>query len=244
MPRVGRAAGQVGAALALACGALALAGAARAAGPDSIVGYGPFQFGMSVAEAMKAVPRGRLMRCAFPDHFQNCVEYDDKAFGLPATVRARFGTDQKLDGVFVQIDQLGAAPGSQACRNAATAALKRLRDEYGPAWQPKGYAADLLRLRGDAKTAPTGNAKPDAKAKPQETAKTAAGKPGAANDGKGTAAAAAPARNDAETARQDLFVWFGSKSGKIGLVDQCRGDDTGVVYVIFTPSSAPGRKAS
>lgn len=242
MARLGRGAGQVGAAFALACGALALTGAARAAGPETIVGYGPFQLGMTLAEAMKAAPRGRLMRCAFPDHLPNCVEYDEKAFGQSATVRARFATDHKLDGVFVQIDQLGAAPGSQACRNTVTAVLKRLREEYGPDWQPKGYAADMLR--DDAKTATAGAAKPAAKAKPQETAKSPVGKPNATKDGKGAAAATAPARVATDSAGQDLHVWFGSKSGKVGLVDQCRDDDTGVVYVIYAPSSVPGRKAS
>jgi len=240
MARNWRAAGRGGAAIALAFGALA--GAAQAAGPENIVGYGPFQFGMSVADAMKAVPRGRLTRCAFPDHFQNCVEYDDKAFGLPATVRARFGPDQKLDGVFVQYDQLGAAPGSQSCRATVTAALGRLRDEYGPYWQPKGATADALRT--DAKTATADKAKANGKAAPRDAAKSTAAKPGATKDGKGTAGTTAPARTEAEPARQDLFVWFGAKTGKLGLVDLCRGDDTGVVYVIFTPSSVPGRKAS
>ena len=229
--------------LALALAALLPAGAARAASPDMIAGFGPFQFGMSVAEAMKAAPRGRLIRCAFPDHFKNCVEYDDKALGMPATVRARFGPDEKLDAVFVQFDQLGAAADSQACRKTAVAALGRLRDEYGPSWQPKGAGADLLRT--DAKGAAAGNAKTGAKgpakAPPKEATKADAGKPGAAKDAK-SAAGATP--GDGAAPRQDLFVWFPAKSGKIGLVDLCAGDDTGVVYVIFTPSSVPGRRAS
>jgi hypothetical protein len=124
-----------------------------------------------------------------------------------------------------------------------TAALRRLRDDYGPSWQPKGYQADLLRGEAKAATAkPDAKAKSDAKAKPQETAKTA-GKADTAKDGK-SAAPAGPAGVGGAATGQDLFVWFGAKSGKLGLIDLCRGDDAGIVYVIFTPSSVPGRKAS
>jgi hypothetical protein len=216
-----------GAALAV----LASAGPARAAGPDAILGYGPFNFGMSVADAMKAAPKARLMRCDFPTHFKHCLDYDDKPYGLLATVRARFDADQKLDAVYVQFDQLAGAPGSQACRKTATAVLGRLRDDYGPNWQRKSAGA-AAPGRADAK----GPAKGGAKAAPPKNAKNAPPK-----DAKGADAAMAA---EAETARPEPFVWFPAKGGKIGLIDLCVGGDTGVVYVVFTPSSIPGHKAS
>jgi hypothetical protein len=216
-----------GAALAV----LAWAGPARAAGPDVILGYGPLNFGMSVADAMKAAPKARLMRCDFPNHFRNCVDYDDKPYGLLATVRARFDADQKLDAVYLQFDQLVAAPGSQACRKTVTAVLGRLRDDYGPNWQPKSTGA-AASGRSDAK----GAAKSGAKAAPSKDAKTAPPK-----DAKGTDAAMAA---DAEAARREPLLWFPVRGGKVGLIDLCAGDDTGMVYVVFTPSSIPGRKAS
>ncbi|MGE5146126.1 MAG: hypothetical protein ACM3N5_05220 [Candidatus Eiseniibacteriota bacterium] len=214
------------------------AGAANAKGPDVVAGFGPFSFGMTVADAMHAMPRARLMRCAFPDHFKHCVEYDDKVYGMPAIVRARFAPDQKLDAVFVQFDALGGASGSEACRRTAVAVLGRLRDDYGLNTLPKpGQTADA---KSAALGRPAADGKGDAKAAPKDDTKAAA-KPGPAKDAKGgakTAAAGAAAR------RPDLFLWFPPKGGKIGLVDLCTGDDAGIVYIIFTPSSVPGRKAS
>jgi hypothetical protein len=218
-----------------ALAALAWAGSARAAGPDVILGYGPFNFGMSVADAMKAAPKARLMRCNFPNHFKNCIDYDDKPYGLLATVRARFDAEQKLDAVYVQFDQLGGTPGSQACRKTATAVLGRLRDEYGPNWQPK-VAGAAAPGRADAKGAAKTPPKDAAKAVRSKDAKTAPAKEAKSAD---TAMA-----TDAATARQEPLVWFPVRGGKIGLIDLCAGDDTGVVYVVFTPSSIPGRKAS
>ena len=231
---VGPRGGILGAALALVV--LSAGGAASATKPEAVVGFGPFTFGMSVADAMHAMPRARLTRCAFPDHFKNCVEYDDKVYSQQATVRARFSPDQKLDAVFVQFDQLGAAAGSQACHKSADTLLRSLREEYGPNTEVKGVAT------ADAKAAAA--AKPKAGAKdvaPAGAVKPGATKPGAAKDAKSTASSV-PA--DGAARRPDLYLWYGTRSGKIGLVDLCTNDDTGVVYVIFTPSSVPGRKAS
>lgn len=208
----------------LAAGPLA---PAHAAGPEAIIGYGPLTFGMTVEEALRAAPKARLMRCNFPNHFKNCVDYEDKPYGLTATVRARFDTDQKLDAIYVQFDQLDAAPGSQACRKTATAVLNRLRDEYGPNWLPKRVAA---RDSGPA----TGGAKASAgvaKAASSDQAKSAPPKDG------GTAMGAS-------TAWPEPPIWYGARGGKMGLVDLCAGDDSGVVYIVITPSSIPGRKAS
>ena len=220
--------GVLGAALALA---VLSVGAAAAVKPEAVIGYGPFTFGMSMADAMHAVPRARLTLCAFPGHFKNCVEYDDKIYSLPATVRARFAPDRTLDAVFVQFDQLAGGQGSQACRKTADAVLRQLREEYGPDTVPKGNGP------ADAKSAATAKAKGEAK----DAAKAEAAKPGAAKDAKGSASTA-PA--DGGGHRPDLFVWYGARTGKIGLVDLCTNDDSGVIYVIFTPSSVPGRKAS
>lgn len=224
--------------MALALVTLSPAGAAATKGLDIVIGYGPFNFGMSVADAMHAVPRARLMRCAFPDHFKNCVEYDDKIYGLPAIVRARFAPDQKLDAVFIQFDALSGAPGSATCRRTAVALLGRLRDDYGPNTLPKAGAT------ADAKSAATGKAPADGKSRAKAASKDdakAAAKPGATKDTKSSAKAATP---DVAEKRPDLFVWFPPKGGKVGLVDLCTSDDTGVIYIIFTPSSVPGRKAS
>jgi hypothetical protein len=220
--------------LALVVAALAADGASGAAKTDVVEGFGPFTFGMPLSNAMQAVKRARLTRCAFPDHFKNCVEYDDKVYGMPATVRARFDPEQKLDAVFVQFDQLGAAEGSGACRKAGTAVLGQLRNEYGPN-APSGDMA-----KGQAKAAPAAKPKDNAKTSAAPATRTTS-KPGAARDGK--SAAAAKPENGA-VPRPDLFAWFPQKGGKVGLVDLCSSDDSGVIYVIFTPSSVPGRKAS
>jgi hypothetical protein len=219
--------GVVGAVLALA---VLSAGAAAAVKPEAVIGFGPFTFGMSVADAMHAVPRARLTRCAFPDHFTNCVEYDDKVYTMPAIVRARFAPDQKLDAVFVQFDRLAGAEGSQACRKTAVAALRQLREEYGPNTTPNDSAT------ADAKAATTAKPKGDDKG----AAKTGAAKPGATKDAK-SSASSAPAPGAGRS--PDLFLWYGARTGKIGLVDLCTSDDSGVVYMIFTPSSIPGREA-
>ena len=217
--------------VALALATSSPAGAAGTNGADVVTGYGPFNFGMSVADAMHAVPGARLMRCAFPDHFKNCVEYDDKVYGMPAIVRARFAPDQKLDAVFVQFDELGGAPGSKACRRAGTALLGRLRDDYGPYAVPKAGATASAKSTADGKS--------DAKAASPDRAKTSA-KAGAAKDAKDAKTTKAGASRESP----DLFAWFPPKGGKVGLVDLCSSDDTGIIYIIFTPSSVPGRKAS
>jgi hypothetical protein len=207
--------------------ALALTTPIDAAGPDEIVGFGPLQFGMSIADALRAAPRAHLVRCDFPNQFKSCVDYDDKVYTLPATVRGRFSPDQKLDAVYVQFDQLTGASGSQACRKTAIALLGRLRDDYGPPWQAKLSAAAEANMAANSGAKATVT-KPGVKPAPAK-------KSAPANDAK----SAAP-----KLARQDVAVWFPAKSGKIGLVDVCSGDDTGVVYIVYTPSSVPGRKAS
>ena len=205
--------------------ALAMSAPLDAAGPDEILGFGPLQFGMSIADAVRAAPRARLVRCDFPNQFKNCVDYDDKVYTLPATVRGRFSPDQKLDAVYVQFDELAGAPGSQACRKTATALLGRLRDDYGPPWQAKLSPAAEANIAANGGTKAV--IKPGAKSAPAKNAPA-----------KGAKTAVPP------PARQDMIVWFPAKGGKIGLVDVCSGDDTGVVYIVYTPSSVPGRKAS
>src|SRR5690606_31900300 len=152
----------------------------------------------------------RLMRCNFPSHFRNCVDYDEKAYGHDATVRARFDDSQKLNAIYVQFDRLNAAAGSRACRKTATELLEALRKDYGPNWVAKSVS-----------TATQARATPPAAAKKQEAPKGVKNSPSNAAQESGAAAA---------TKRwPEPPVWYGTRGGKIGLVDLCAGDDTGVV---------------
>lgn len=114
--------------------ALSGAGAETPSGvPNTITGYGGYQFGMSLAEAKRIDGRAQVTTCDYRD-IAFCLERADNFFGEPGVLRILFSaTDRRVSRINLTFDRLAGADG--ACRRGSTAVAAALLRRFGPSNQ-------------------------------------------------------------------------------------------------------------
>jgi hypothetical protein len=99
-------------------------------GPDSITGYGGYQFGMSLEDAKRIDPRAKVTTCDYRD-IAFCLERADNFFGEPGVIRILFSaTDRRVSRINLTFDRLAGADG--ACKRGSTTVAEALLRRFGP----------------------------------------------------------------------------------------------------------------
>lgn len=98
--------------------------------PDTITGYGGYQFGMSLEDAKRIDERAKMTNCDYMD-IALCLERADNFFGEPGVIRILFSAkDRRLSRINLTFDRLAGADG--ACKRGSTTVAEALLRRFGP----------------------------------------------------------------------------------------------------------------
>jgi hypothetical protein len=98
--------------------------------PDTITGYGGYQFGMSLEDAKRIDARAKLTNCDYRD-IAFCLERADNFFGEAGVIRILFSTtDRRLSRINLTFDRLAGADGD--CKRGSTTVAEALLRRFGP----------------------------------------------------------------------------------------------------------------
>lgn len=98
--------------------------------PDTITGYGGYQFGMSLEDAKRIDARAKATTCDYRD-IAFCLERADSFFGEPGVIRILFSAkDMRLSRINLTFDRLAGADG--ACKRGSATVTEALLRRFGP----------------------------------------------------------------------------------------------------------------
>jgi hypothetical protein len=98
--------------------------------PETISGYGGYQFGMSLEEAKRVDARAQVTPCDYKET-AFCLERPDTFFGEPGLIRVLFSTESmRLSRINLSFDRLAGTDG--ACKRGSTTVVEALLKRFGP----------------------------------------------------------------------------------------------------------------
>jgi hypothetical protein len=128
--------------------------------PDTIKGYGGYQFGMSLEEAKRVDARAKVTNCDYKD-IAFCLERADNFLGEPGMIRILFSAkDMRLSRINLTFDRLAGT--DRACKRGSATVEQALLRGFGPSnktqdgkvfwYAPAGGAVSFLSLCVDDDT--------------------------------------------------------------------------------------------
>ena len=110
---------------------------------DKIDGFGGYNFGMPLAEALRIRADAKQTKCEYKN-VDICIEYTEMIYGEQAKIAVIFNINSnKVDKIIVSFEKINSKKGSNECINVSRTMFSKLEKKYGEDFIMKNSKANF-----------------------------------------------------------------------------------------------------